>query len=87
MIRNPDPSWMSSERRHRYARRMRSLSTGSWATRARTRSVGDHEHFAGFHHFGGVERGLAFEVAQLPEEPPGAVHPDHVPVARVVCRC
>ena len=33
---NPDPSWMSSERRNRYARRMRSLSAGSWATRART---------------------------------------------------
>ena len=46
----------------------------------------DHEYFAGFHHFGGVERGLAFEVAQLPEEPPGAMYPDDVPIARVVGR-
>ena len=45
-----------------------------------------HEYFAGFHHFGGVERGLAFEVAQLPEEPPGAMYPDDVPIACVVGR-
>ena len=44
-----------------------------------------NKHFAGFHRFGGVERCLAFEVAQLPEEPPGTVHPDHAPEARVVC--
>ena len=43
-----------------------------------------HEYFAGFHHFGGVKRGLAFQVAQLPKEPSGAVYPDHMPIARVV---
>jgi len=43
-----------------------------------------HEYLAGFHHFGRVERGLAFEVAQFPEEPPGAMYPDDVPIAGVV---
>src|SRR6185436_4773229 len=30
--------------------------------------------------------GLAFEVTQLPEKPPGAMYPDDVPIARVVGR-
>lgn len=47
--------------------------------------IGRHgEYFAGFHDFGGVEGRLTFEIAQLAEEPPWAMHADHLPIARVV---
>src|ERR1700682_3671650 len=54
MMRNPDSCWISSERRTKYARRIRSESTGSWATRARTCCAGTTSTSPG-----SITRGLA----------------------------